>query len=41
MTTIYCGHDFSNTRYCIMSHLVIIKLTLPFHTAKIEVVATK
>jgi hypothetical protein len=29
MTTIYCGHDFSNILYYIISHLVSIKLTLP------------
>jgi hypothetical protein len=29
MTTISCGHDFFNTLYCVISHLVSIKLTMP------------
>ena len=29
MTAIYCGHDFFNTLYSIVSHLVSIKLTMP------------
>jgi hypothetical protein len=29
MTTIYCGHDFFEYLYCIISHLVILKLIMP------------
>ena len=29
MTTTYCGHGFLEYLYCIISHLVSLKLTMP------------